>query len=82
MITITQHYSKFKVKFSNPGSGMRGYTVVANNLDEVYRAIEHYQGAPSFRGSPPFPSEKELKVDHHHDGHLGCPLCRRTRLRT
>lgn len=42
MITIRSHYEKFKVTFSNPGSGQRGFSVLVKNLDEVHTILDHY----------------------------------------
>lgn len=42
MITISPKYNEHKVAFSNPGSGWRGYSVMAKSLEEVHLAIDHY----------------------------------------
>jgi len=46
MITIVRHFGKFKVKFSEPGMGVRGLSVLANDLFEVHTALDHHHGRP------------------------------------
>ena len=46
MITIRPVYEKHKMLFSNPGSGERGFSVMAKSIDEVHAAIDHYQVRP------------------------------------
>ncbi len=47
MVTISPHWgstahTQYKVFFSNPGTGTRGFSVMADNLAEVHTAIDHY----------------------------------------
>jgi len=42
MITIRPVYNEFKITFSNPGSGWRGYSVMARNVNEIHKTIDHY----------------------------------------
>jgi hypothetical protein len=44
MISIENYGNGYKIKLSNPGSGMRGFSVFASNLGEVHLAIDHYCG--------------------------------------
>lgn len=46
MITITRVYEKFKVKFSNPGSGVRGFSILVKDLGDVHTVIDHYHMRP------------------------------------
>jgi hypothetical protein len=64
MITIRPVYNEFKITFSNPGSGWRGYSVMARNLDEVHMAIDHYHRMSTL-----------VKVEHQGKNEK-CPLCR------
>lgn len=42
MITIRPVYNDYKMLFSNPGSGWRGFSVMAKSIDEVHAAIDHH----------------------------------------
>ena len=42
MITVKRRYNDFSVKISKPGTGWRGYSVVARSVQEVNLATEHY----------------------------------------
>jgi hypothetical protein len=44
MITIKQHYIGFQMRFSAPGTGVRGYSVIAKDSGEVKNAIDHHIG--------------------------------------
>jgi hypothetical protein len=70
MITITPELNRFKVKFSDPGSGSRGYHVMADSLDEVHEAINHYH-----RHGPRAAQHSRNSIEH-------CPLCRMCRDQT
>jgi len=43
MITIRPIYNRNKITFSNPGSGWRGFSVMANNIAEIRAALSHYR---------------------------------------
>jgi hypothetical protein len=58
---------KFKVTFSSPGSGLRGYSVYAADLDEVHEAINHHHNHGPRAGQ-----HDDGRIDH-------CPLCRQMR---
>jgi hypothetical protein len=45
MIKISQENNGYKMVFSNPGSGTRGFKVVAKNIAEVNAAVQHYYGS-------------------------------------
>lgn len=62
MITIRPVYNEFKITFSNPGSGWRGYSVMARDIPEVHRALDHYHRTGDHKGTWQ-PSDN-------------CPLCR------
>ena len=62
MISISIDPRGYALKISEPGTGWRGYTVIANDLDEVHLAIDHYHGD----GDPPHAFETRRR----------CPLCR------
>ena len=42
MITIQQVYNQYKIIFSNPGTRTRGVSFMANNIEEIHEAIDHY----------------------------------------
>jgi recombinational DNA repair protein RecR len=44
LITIKPIYNEFKIIVSNPGSGTRGFSTIAKNLDEIHQAIDHCHG--------------------------------------
>jgi hypothetical protein len=44
MLTIEPIYNKFKIKFSNPGSGWRGWSISVNSVAEIHTVIDHYHG--------------------------------------
>jgi len=46
MITITQVFDKYKMKFSAPGMGWRGFSVVIGNMQQMHTALDHYHGQP------------------------------------
>lgn len=46
MVTITNHNNGYKLKFSNPGTGTRGFTAFAVDLTETKIALDHYYGKP------------------------------------
>jgi len=64
MVTIRPQAEGYKMTFSNPGSGWRGYSHHARTLAEVKCALDHYFGATPGHGSKPLAAE--------------CPLCRAT----
>lgn len=57
----------FTIRASDPGSGLRGWSVEARDLDEVLAAVAHYHGRHGTRGCEAF---------------AGCPLCRKRADRT
>ena len=65
MITISQHYNKWRMKFSYPGTGTRGYSVDAENFAEIVSALEHHLVPP---GHP----------SHCTTERRDCPLCRKS----
>lgn len=46
MITISPSNNRYKMKFSNPGSGWRGYSVEARSIDEVHTLLDHHYARP------------------------------------
>ena len=42
MLKIEQEGNRLKVSVSEPGTGMRGYHVMARDMAEVHQAIDHY----------------------------------------
>lgn len=44
MISFSNEYRGYKVKVSNPGTGVRGYSFTARDLDEAHQALDHYYG--------------------------------------
>ena len=64
MVKIERHGNGYKVKFSEPGTGWRGFSTIAQDLDEVKVSLDHYVG-----GSP-------KSVSHALDSVESCPLCR------
>ena len=65
MVKITREGNGFKMLFSDPGSGRRGFSTRARDLAEVKAAIDHYLGG---EGNLP-DYNPNVPVD-------GCPLCR------
>jgi hypothetical protein len=61
MIAVSTHCRGYEVKVSEPGTGTRARTVVADDLKAVKVAIDHYFG----------------KGTGHHNAKpkRGCPLC-------
>lgn len=53
MLTIRQVYNEWKITYSNPGSGQRGYSVMARNLDEVHVFIDHHHARPHIQSKCP-----------------------------
>ena len=64
MVKIERYGNGYKVKFSEPGTGWRGFSTTAQNLNEVNIALDHYMG-----GTP-------KAVSHALDSVEDCPLCR------
>ena len=61
MIAITQEGNEYKMKFSWPGTGYRGFSVYAYDIDEIHEAIDHHY----------------LHGDHRAGTRIEeCPLCR------
>ena len=63
MIIIEKDYNspnRYVVKAKEPGTGWRGWKVIANNLEEVNGAIEHYYAIHG----------------HLDDIHPACAICR------
>ena len=42
MIAIEQAYNQYRVKVSEPGTGMRGYSIVVADLAAAIRCVKHY----------------------------------------
>lgn len=42
MITISPKNENYKMNFSHPGSGQRGFVVYAQSIHEIHQAIDHY----------------------------------------
>lgn len=61
MLTISQVYNQYKIKYSNPGSGQRGYAVMADNLDEVHAFIDHHHARPHNTSKCPACREAEAR---------------------
>lgn len=59
MIKISHDSPGFKVVISEPGMGVKGYSVRARNLAEVHAAIDHYYG--NWHG----PSEDDCPLCRH-----------------
>jgi hypothetical protein len=53
MLKIQRHGTGFKVSISEPGTGMRGYSVQARKLEQVHETIDHYYGDPHALGTCP-----------------------------
>ena len=68
MITIRHEAEGCKMKFSNPGSGMRGFSVHARSVAEVHAALDHYLGVGG-----------GTRRQGHVNNTLAesCPLCRK-----
>jgi hypothetical protein len=64
VITIRPVYNQHKMTFSNPGTGDRGFSVMANSLEEIHLAIDHYHIAGH---------QSICHKARHEDN---CPLCR------
>ncbi len=60
MFTVERHYSKFRVKISEPGTQYRGFTVDAADIAEVHKALDHYYG----------------EDQAHFADDSACPICR------
>ncbi len=71
MITISRKGTGFAVKVSEPGTGWRGYTVQARNLNEAIKATRHYYGSSASNDDP------ENYRAHINDDDPDCPLCRK-----
>ena len=65
MITIRPVYNEHKMTFSNPGSGQRGFSVMARGVAEIHEAIDHY-----------FLHGKHKGLAGTGRTRKGCPLCR------
>jgi hypothetical protein len=63
MITIERDGNGFKMKFSAPGTGWRGFSAHARSVEEIHVAINHYYGIDG----------------HIAGTRDDCPLCRRTK---
>ena len=46
MITINPECRGYKVKFSDPGLGTRGFSERTKDLDQVHILIDHYHNQP------------------------------------
>jgi hypothetical protein len=68
MLKIEQEGNQYKISVSNPGSGQRGYHVMAHSVDEIPLAIEHY-----FRPNTVGTERKQLHTNHEIEN---CPFCR------
>ncbi len=69
MITIRKHYEKTNVLFSDPGSGRRGYSRDAADLEEAFTLIRHYHGKEHDRANCQFcqeSNERERKSARKH----------------
>ena len=64
MVSVERNWNGFKVRISEPGTGMRGYSVLARDMDEAKLALEHYY--------PPNGGNKKHPIGGRND----CPLCR------
>jgi len=68
MIRITRAGNGYKVAFSDPGSGCRGFSTKACNLAEVHEAIDHYLGS----------ADSKERYEHSGEARQAtCPLCRK-----
>ena len=63
MIKIDRVCDSYKMLFSSAASGMRGFSVIAEDLGEVHLAVDHYHATPG--------SKKHLAL-----AMKKCPLCR------
>jgi len=53
VITIAPVYNDYKMKFSYPGTGTRGFSVLAKSIEEVHTAIDHYYMRPHDKAKCP-----------------------------
>lgn len=44
MITIRPQYNKWRVLFSAPGTGWRGFSILVTRASAMHAAIDHYHG--------------------------------------
>jgi hypothetical protein len=51
MVTIENYNNGYRLKFSNPGTGTRGFSVKAADLTEVKIALDHYYDKPTHAAS-------------------------------
>lgn len=68
MVCIENSSPGFVVKFSFPGSGVRGYKVTTRDVSEVHLAIDHHLGTGHVTGNPSCPLcrlMEEEKRSHH-----------------
>lgn len=42
MMNVELRGNGYKMRFSNPGTGWRGFSVQAGSVEEVQTAVEHY----------------------------------------
>ncbi len=61
---------RYRLVFSDPGSGMRGWSIWAETPEEVHEALNHY-----WRYGPRLQQHIDGKIEH-------CPLCRQHREET
>ena len=60
MVTINPEGNGYKMRFSNPGSGMRGFSTTARDLDEVKAALDHYTGNEKTKGRAKCPLCRDI----------------------
>lgn len=75
MITIRNapYGNGFMLKFSEPGTGWRGWSVKAANSGEIKLAIDHYNRVSTL--------SEAMRDKHSRDEVKNCPLCRVSRLK-
>ncbi len=52
-VTIKRHGQGFKLRFSEPGTDMRSYSVIADDINEVMNSVGHYYGGDHTCGDIP-----------------------------
>ena len=68
MLTITRDGNGYKVAASAPGTGWRGFSVHAKNIEEIGECVEHFYRPSGAAGLP-----------HSNSAVPDCPMCADTR---